>query len=239
MLEYNEGNGVMTWKIVYCGTTFSGKTTNLLALADHVPENGPGRTARLDIDNDADRPVCLDLLPGGYETRRGAKLKIMVFGVSGRVRDSYAFRSALKRADGVVFVADSRKSQTISNSESFAVLENNARHIGLLFGVMPLAIQFNKRDLPSREIISESRIVESWKCSHAPLFLASALNGNGVMETFTAVVSDVCRFLENQFGISEKFGFNADELTAYLRGREQIVTQAQLDAFYDNREFAG
>jgi hypothetical protein len=219
MLEYDEAKGIMTWKIVYYGPALSGKTTNLLALHDLISQARRGEMMQADTKDD--RTLFFDLLPLAYRTPSGAKLKIKVFTVPGQVQYNATRKSVLMRADGIVFVADSQKSQTLHNSESFANLEDNAFQAGLLFDAMPLVVQFNKRDLSPQIIAGEKEILARWKSSNVPLFFASALHGAGVMETFSAVVSGVCRFMDQQFQISERLGIQADDLIAYLSGNDR------------------
>ena len=116
-------------------------------------------------------------------------------------------KAVLSRADGVVFVADSQRSQGVNNSESFQNLEDNARRVGLDFGALPIVVQFNKRDLPN--VLSEEEICGRWSAAPWPLVMASALTGTGVRETFVKLLEAVYPLLDRSFSLSEKHGVSA------------------------------
>jgi len=220
MLEFNEKTGVMTWKIVYYGPALSGKTTNLLTLHDLIPESKRG--LMMQAETKQDRTLFFDLLPLAFQTRTGAKLKIKLFTVPGQVQYNATRKSVLMRSDGVVFVADSQKSQTLHNSESFSDLEENAYQVGMNLEKMPLVVQFNKRDLPPEIIQGEPAILAKWERSGVPVCFASALYGKGVKETFSAIISEVCQSMQDQYHIHERFGISCSELISYLNAGPEV-----------------
>ena len=102
-------------------------------------------------------------------------------------------------------MADSQESQALNNFESFSNLEANAGRVGLDFARLPLVIQFNKRDLP--DIVSEDQVQQRWRPSGLPLVFAAALHGQGVRDTFEAILSATFRHLEDQMGLNRRCGF--------------------------------
>lgn len=76
-------------------------------------------------------------------------------------------KAVLSRADGVVFVADSQRSQGINDAEAFQNLEENTRRVGLDFEALPLVVQFNKRDLDN--VLREEEIKARWSAALWPL----------------------------------------------------------------------
>ena len=121
-------------KLVYYGPALSGKTTNLMQL--HAPIWGPDGSCGelMTFETKGDRTLFFDLLPlvdqGG---KRIFKIKLKLYTVPGQVAHDATRKAVLSRADGVVFVADSRTSQAVSNFESFDNLEKNAGRVGLDF----------------------------------------------------------------------------------------------------------
>ena len=221
MLEFDEKSGRLVWKIVYYGPALSGKTTNLLRLHDRLTPAKRGEMMQLDTRED--RTLFFDLLPLAYRTAAGATLKIKLFTVPGQVQYNATRKSVLMRADGVVFVADSQRSQALHNSESFRNLEENARHVGLHFDTLPLVIQFNKRDLPKEVIVSEEEVLSKWRGAGIPVLFSSALYGHGVVETFEAILRQVCRYMEEKHHVRDKFGIVEGELVSYLlEGEEKL-----------------
>jgi signal recognition particle receptor subunit beta len=132
------------------------------------------------------------------------------------VRHDATRKAVLQRADGVVFVADSRMSQMTNNFESFDNLEKNLALVGLDIERLPLVIQFNKRDMEG--IFTEEDIRSAWAPTGLPVVLASALNGSGVLETFSSVLERTFDSVNARFGLTAKYGVvKEDFLSAILR----------------------
>jgi hypothetical protein len=205
MADIDEAKRSLTIKLVYYGPAMSGKTTNLMRLHDLLSPDLKGEIMTLETQND--RTLFFDLLPLGFRTPSGWLVKFKLYTVPGQVVHDATRKAVLSRADGVVFVADSQRSQGINNSESFQNLEDNARRVGLDFGTLPIVVQFNKRDLPN--VLSEEEIHGRWSAAPWPLVMASALTGTGVRETFVKLLEAVYPLLDRNFSLSEKHGTDA------------------------------
>ncbi len=199
MAEFDETNRKITIKLVYYGPAMSGKTTNVMQLHDMLAPDLKGEIMTLETQND--RTLFFDLLPLGFRTQSGWLIKFKLYTVPGQVVHDATRKAVLSRADGVVFVADSQRSQGINNSESFQNLEDNARRVGLDFDVLPLVVQFNKRDLP--QILSETEIQDRWSAAPWPLVFASALVGTGVKESFIKLLEAVYPVLDKAYSLQE------------------------------------
>lgn len=200
MAEYNQDPHRLTVKLVYYGPALSGKTTNILGLHDLLAPELKGEVMTLETQND--RTLFFDLLPLGFTAPSGLLIKFKLFTVPGQVAHDGTRKAVLSRADGVVFVADSQKAQSVNNGESFENLEGNARRVGLDFDKLPLVVQFNKRDLP--DALPEAEIRQRWEAAPWPLVFASALRGTGVAETFTALLKQVYPRLNEEFGLYQR-----------------------------------
>lgn len=205
MADLDEAGRKLSIKLVYYGPAMSGKTTNLIRLHDLLSPDLKGEIMTLETQND--RTLFFDLLPLGFRTPSGWLVKFKLYTVPGQVVHDATRKAVLSRADGVVFVADSQHSQGINNSESFQNLEDNARRVGLDFDMLPLVVQFNKRDLPG--IISETEIRERWSAAPWPLVMASALTGTGVRETFVKLLEAVYPILDRNFSLHGEHGTDA------------------------------
>lgn len=192
-------------KIVYYGPALSGKTTNLMQLHSQLDPESCGEF--MAFETKGDRTLFFDLLPMVIRTHQGFRAKIKLFTVPGQVAHDATRKAVLSRADGVVFVADSQESQSLNNFESFSNLEANAARVGLDFTRLPLVLQFNKRDLP--DIVGKAQVVKRWRPSGLPLIFASALHGQGVRETFEAVLKATFHHLEAQLQLRRRCGFTA------------------------------
>lgn len=205
MAELDETGRKLTIKLVYYGPAMSGKTTNLMRLHDLLSPDLKGEIMTLETQND--RTLFFDLLPLGFRTPSGWLIKLKLYTVPGQVAHDATRKAVLSRADGVVFVADSQRSQGVNNAESFQNLEENVRRVGLDFDTLPLVVQFNKRDLPN--VLTEEEIRERWSAAPWPLVMASALTGTGVRETFIHLLKAVYPALDKNFSLQETLGTDA------------------------------
>lgn len=206
MIEYDEIEQKMILKIVYYGPALSGKTTNLIRLHDFIAQEGRGELMLLDTKDD--RTIFFDLLPFFFTAPSGLKIKLKVYTVPGQVCHDATRKAVLTRADGIAFIADSQISESSNNSESFENLEMNLALVGLDIEKLPLVIQFNKRDI--EDIISEEEVHRIWDPTGIPVFMASALNGWGVVETFRKLLEDTYDYIDIRFELKEKHRVTKD-----------------------------
>jgi len=210
-LEYKE----VAVKVVYYGPALSGKTTNLQSLHSMFNADHRGRLMSLETQND--RTLFFDLLPIQYRTPSGLAVKLKLYTVPGQVIHNSTRKAVLAGADAVAFVADSQKSQALSNSISFKNLKENLKLNGIDFEATPVVIQFNKRDLDNIKPIEE--IKEDWGKSRFPTFVSVATEGKGVFETFECLVKMAFQSLNKRYSFDAKFGFSMDNFI------ESIVTE--------------
>ncbi len=214
MADYDEQEGRLTIKIVYYGPALSGKTTNLLSLHDRTAPTGRGELMTLDTRND--RTLFFDLLPLGFRAPSGLVVRFKLYTVPGQVQHDSTRKAVLSRADGVVFVADSQRSQGMNNGEAFTNLAENAARVGLDFETLPLVVQFNKRDLP--DILSEQEIHGRWGAAPWPLVFGSALQGTGVIETLRQLLDRVHGALDHEYRLEARHGIDRGRFACAVLG---------------------
>lgn len=212
MIEFDELEQKMVLKLVYYGPALSGKTTNLLCLHDLLDKNGRGDLMVLDTKDD--RTIFFDLLPFFLVAPSGLKIKVKVFTVPGQVRHDATRKAVLQRADGVAFIADSQPIERSNNFESFSNLEKNLAFVGLDINQIPLVIQFNKRDL--KDIVSDDEIERVWQPTGLTYLKASALDGWGVLETFTALAGLVYDKIDSKYDLQWSHSLTRDDFIAQL-----------------------
>ena len=217
MIEYNENEKRMVLKLVYYGPAKSGKTTNLLRLHDILAREGRGDLMMLDTTDD--RTIFFDLIPFFLVAPSGLKIKVKVYTVPGQVRHDATRKAVLQRCDGVVFVADSAKGEQANNLESLQNLEENRALVGLDIERLPLVVQFNKRDLP--DIVSESEVEKRWGPTAIPVFMASALSGLGVVETFAGIGGLLFDSLDRRYFLEQQHGLTREEFLRRLSSPEE------------------
>jgi mutual gliding-motility protein MglA len=176
-------------KIVYYGPSLSGKTTNLQwvynkSIADE-------KSDLVELPTDVERTLFFDFLPMEIGEIRGFKTRFHLYTVPGQVVYDASRKLILKGLDGIIFVADSQAERMEENIQSLNNLEKNLEQQGYDIRNIPLAIQYNKRDLPNALPISELR--SALNKYNAPDFEGSAREGKGVFEalktTSKAIIS--------------------------------------------------
>jgi signal recognition particle receptor subunit beta len=180
-------------KVVYYGPAVGGKTTNLKVLFDRA--TAPRRGQFVSVNSMQDRTILCDLLPlrsGGF---RGYDLKIQLVAVPGQAIYAATRRVVLRGADGIVFVANSAADRWHENLQSLQEMAANLFAQQLDPRRIPLVMQYNKRDLP--DVTPMADLSRALNDRRAPEFPAVAPKGEGVLETFSAilnlVIEDLCR----------------------------------------------
>ncbi len=183
MVLFNHATREMTAKIVYYGPGLCGKTTNLMVIFDKLAPEQKGKM--LSLATKTDRTLFFDLLPLEVGVIGGMKVRLQLYTVPGQVFYNETRKLVLKGADSVVFVADSQPSMVESTRESFNNLMENLEQNQIDPNDTPIVIQFNKRDLPG--VLPVDQLQEMLGFEGYPYTEASAIRGDGVMETFKLV----------------------------------------------------
>ena len=96
-----------------------------------------------------DRTLYFDFMPLRVEPVHGYPVRLQLFTVPGQVYFNATRKLVLTGADGVVFVADSKRDRQDANLESLQNLEANLQEQGRSLSGVPHVMQYNKRDLDS------------------------------------------------------------------------------------------
>ena len=206
MPQLNLDTREITLKIVYYGPSLSGKTTNLQQLHAMLTEGVRGNMVTLDTQED--RTLYFDFLPVEFGADGDFRTKLKLFTVPGQVLHRSTRKIVLAGVDAVAFVSDSQRSAASANAYSYRDLETNLRGNGVEFETLPQVVQFNKRDLADIKPLEEIR--EAWKGTGIPTIPAVAVHGEGVVETFQAILELLYHTINrrhdfaNRFGVSEQ-----------------------------------
>jgi len=209
MVQINMANKEITVKVVYYGPALSGKTTNLVMLHQLMDASRRGKMVTLDTKDD--RTLYFDFLPIEFESAGGFSIKVKLFTVPGQVMHKSTRKVVLAGADAVAFIADSQVSSAGANAYSWRDMEANLKANGFDFDRIPKVVQFNKRDLPDIKPLQDIR--NAWK--ETPTFPAVATRGEGVIETFRALMRELYRSLDEKHAFATKFGLSEDD---FLKG---------------------
>ncbi len=170
-------------KLVYYGAGLSGKTTNLEAIYEAVPDTSRGKM--VSMKTQSDRTLFFDLLPLDLGEIMGFKTRFLLYTVPGQVFYNATRKLVLKGADALVFVADSEVGKMEENKESLANLRTNLAEYNINLDSIPWVLQYNKRDLPNVYTLDE--LNAELNPGKVPFFESVAREGKGVFETFRGI----------------------------------------------------
>jgi len=174
-------------KIVYYGTGYCGKTTNLQYIFSHAPQ--PARGELLSIATENERTLFFDFLPLDLGDIHGFRVRFHLYTVPGQVLYERTRVAVLGGADGIVYVADSLPEKLEENFQSLIELETNMRRMGNDLSRFPFVMQWNKRDLPNA--VPEATLERYLNRRRVPAFPAAAVTGEGVFPTLRAICKTV------------------------------------------------
>src|SRR6476620_8460554 len=177
-------------KIVYYGTGYCGKTTNLQYIHRHVPQTAHGDL--LSIATESERTLFFDFLPLDLGEVHGSRVRFHLYTVPGQVLYERTRIAVLSGADGLVFVADAQRERLQDNLTSIKELAGNISQSGKRFLDFPLVMQYNKMDLPNA--LPTPVLDRYLNTIRVPRFEATAFNGHGVFETLRAI----CKLVTNK-----------------------------------------
>jgi signal recognition particle receptor subunit beta len=200
MVQFNFSERTIKAKVVYYGPPQSGKTTNLEQI--HKISDPDGANRLISLNTAQDRTLFFDLLPFSLGSVSGYDFKIQLYTVPGQVQYNATRRVVLAGADAVVFVADSHRPMAKENLAAFENMKVNLLANRLVPEKVPLVIQYNKQDLAP--LIPREELERTLNVWGRKAFPAVAARGQGVMETFVAVVQDMLSAIAIKYNLKEK-----------------------------------
>ncbi|MCB9791413.1 MAG: GTPase domain-containing protein [Alphaproteobacteria bacterium] len=199
-MRINAKNRTLTLKAVYYGPGMSGKTTNLRSIHRRLPANAKGELIQLATEDE--RTLFFDYCPIWLGRLGDYRLRVHLFSVPGQSFYASTRAAVLKGADGIVFVADSRREREAANLQALADLERQLNAAGL--EDIPVVFQWNKQDLP--EALPPRMLEASLNPDGLPSCEASALRGDGVDLTQAMIMRAMLKRQQSQLGLREEGG---------------------------------
>lgn len=185
---HRSGNEI-AYKIVYYGPGLSGKTTNLRGIRDLIAPENRGRLVTLCTR--CERTVFFDFLPVNFARIGDTRLKLHLYSVPGQAYYALSRRVILDGVDGIVFVADSQRERAEANLNTIDDLDHNLKSYGLDMSMIPIVLQFNKRDLPG--IMSTDEMNSDLNRFDWPTVDSVAIGGGGPAETLKIIAAKIAK----------------------------------------------
>jgi signal recognition particle receptor subunit beta len=170
-------------KIVYYGTGFGGKTTNLRHI--HKKTNPKQRGDLLSLQTESERTLFFDFFPMSAGTLMGFELRFTFYTVPGQSFYNLTRKTILKDVDGIAFISDSDPDRQDANIDSYLNLAENLAELKIEIAKFPHVIQYNKRDLPAVMPVEQMR--RDLNTYGVPDHEAIAATGQGVFDTLRDV----------------------------------------------------
>lgn len=183
MVLVNYADRKVNCKIVYYGAEESGKTSNLIYIFNQLDETT--RSNLITLESSAERTLFFDFMSLNLGEVKGFSTTFSLYTVPGQIEYNDARKLILNGVDGLVFVADSDPNKRDSNIESYKNMLQNLSEYGLNFETIPIALQYNKRDLEN--VIDLDKLEKDLNKEGFPSFEAVATEGSGVFATLKAV----------------------------------------------------
>ncbi|MFH1810248.1 MAG: ADP-ribosylation factor-like protein [Pseudomonadota bacterium] len=184
MSSINHHTREINVKIVYYGPGLGGKTSSLQCLHRNLPDSQRGQLVSLATS--VDRTLFFDFLPVKLPKVRDFNVRISLYTVPGQVHYNATRRLVLQGCDGVVFVADSQRARREANIESIQNLDDNLRSHGMDPEVVPVVLQYNKRDLT--DLLSLEELDADLHSQPGQAYGTCALSGKGIAEALKHII---------------------------------------------------
>ena len=212
MVAFNYEAREIAIKVVYYGPALSGKTTNLQSLFQRIDPSVRGRLMTLDTKDD--RTLFFDMMPVFFRSNSGVKVKLKLYTVPGQVMHESTRRVVLQGTDGIVFVADGRRSEVAVTLDYWKNMLGNLEANGLDPRQVPIILQLNKRDLPGGR--EETEIDELSEVVRPGVVPAVAIRGEGVVETLHQLLTLTYRSLDARIGLDRSWRISEHEFLSQM-----------------------
>lgn len=184
MATIRKNDRILCFKIVYCGTALSGKTTNLTTIHERLHPEGRGELVQ--IATAADRTLFFDFLSVETTALPGYRTMFQLYTVPGQITYNATMQLVLKQADAIVFVADSQIDRQRDNIQAWQNMEANLRLNGSSIDRLPVVLQYNKRDLPNAAPVEYMEFLLNNRPRRFVAFESDAMRGRNVLACLNA-----------------------------------------------------
>lgn len=194
MALFNRTKREINAKIVYFGPPLAGKATTLHFI--HRKLKPEYRGAMKTMGGQMDRMLFFDFMPPELGEVNDHRVRFHLYTVQGEVTNPSTWKTVLKGADGVVFIADASPESRTVTRDSMESLRGYLQSYGQELEKLPCVIQCNKSDLP--DALSPEEVARVIASAGFPAVKASSRTGEGVLQVLSTVVKRIMKDLREQ-----------------------------------------
>jgi mutual gliding-motility protein MglA len=191
----NNATNEVNCKIVVYGMALSGKTTNVEKVHELLPSHLL-KSNLTKLDTLTERTVYFDFMSAEAGSIGKYSVRSHIYTIPGQAQHRASRQSILRGVDGVVLVADSQREVWDFNLDALNELQEFLTEYGVDLKDLPFVVQLNKRDLPN--IVPVEEMTAALQINDCPVIEASAINGEGVMETMRTLTQMVIKDLKEK-----------------------------------------
>ncbi len=173
----------VTFKIVYAGAPFSGKSSSLRYLYERLGGNGKKNPLTL-----SDSTLFFDFIPLSLGKIDNINVHVHVYTLPSQKAYDTTCKMILKGVDGVIFVVDSQIDKIQESYEHFETIQKQVEPENS-WSSLPVAFQYNKRDL--KQSLAAEELDGLFNKTQAPSFETVATRGENVMDAFQSVAKQI------------------------------------------------
>jgi signal recognition particle receptor subunit beta len=212
-------------KVVYYGPARSGKTAHLRSIHANTPERIRGSLTT--IATDTDRTLFFDFMPLELGDVAGVRTRVHLYGIPYIDNQNSLRTLVLQGADGVVFVADSRRDRIEANVEALENLRENLRLLGREPAEVPLVFAWNKSD--AEDAMDAAALGRALNPAGLPAFTSCATEGRSALHPLKSVTHTVLIDVAKQMNAAPRPSAEAPA-EAELAGEVHIEVEAAGEA---------
>lgn len=135
-------------------------------------------------------------------------LKLQIWDILGQKGYTKLHQSSFRGTDGVFFIADITRKETLQNLESYWIPE-----VQNIAGTVPFVIMANKSDLIRKAEFNENELKLFASKHKVPFYLTSAKNGENVKRAFEAIGRKMLKFKRIEPPIPYESGSVGDKVS--------------------------
>jgi signal recognition particle receptor subunit beta len=180
MAIINNAKREINAKIVYYGHEGAGKGTSLRYLYGRIKPSLRGELKTLPASGGS--LLFFDFSPFEQPVFGGYRIRFHIYTLPGKVNNPAAWKMTLKGADGLVLVVDAADTSP-AGGQGMESLRDYLNSYGMSLHDMPAVLQINKAD--RNRSATTAATAAQLELEHLPGCLSTALNGEGVLETFS------------------------------------------------------